>query len=62
MHSAEIKHPLQQVSGGACSLGVGGLLWGVCSQGVILLGGSAPGGCLVETPGKATAAGGTHPT
>ena len=25
-------------------------------------GGSGPGGCLVETPQTATAAGGTHPT
>ena len=30
---------------------------GACSQG-----GSGPGGCLVDTPQTATAAGGTHPT
>ena len=43
--------------GGACSRG------GVaCSQGVPGLVGAVPGGCLVETPRMATAAGGTHPT
>ena len=44
-------------SGGVCSQG------GVCSRGgCFFLGGSAPGGALVETPpGTATAAGGTHP-
>ena len=46
--------------------GPGGCAW---SQGVPGLGGvclvgrvSGPGGCLVETPQTATAAGGTHPT
>ena len=39
---------------GGCVPGLGG----VCSGEVCLL----PGGCLVETPGTATAAGGTHPT
>ena len=39
------------LQGGAWSWGVPGP-WGV----------SAPGGCLVETPRMATAAGGTHPT
>ena len=41
--------------GGACSGGSG-------PRGVPAPVGSGPGGCLVETPRKATAAGGTHPT
>ena len=42
--------------GGACSRGV------VLSRGLPGLGRPGPGGCLVETPQTATAAGGTHPT
>ena len=49
--------------GGVSAPSRGCLLWGVCSQqGVSALGGLLPGGCLVETPPTATAAGDTHPT
>ena len=45
----------------------GNVFTGVCDSlhrgGCLVLGGSGPGGCLVETPPRtATAAGGTHPT
>ena len=53
--------------GGRCLVlgvpGPGGVAWsqgGVWSQGIA--GGLVPGGCLVETPRMATAAGGTHST
>ena len=50
------QHALQQ-RGSAWSGG------GVCSQGGLLQGGPhQEGGCLVETPPMATAAGGMHPT
>ena len=35
---------------------------GACSRGVPALVGGCSGGCLMETPGMATAEGGTHPT
>ena len=39
------------LTGGVCSWGGGDLLWGgAWSWGGLLPGGSAPGGCLVETP------------
>ena len=36
--------------------------WGAGPGGYLVLGGLLQGGCLVETPQMATAAGGTHPT
>ena len=46
--------------GGAWSWGVHGL-GGAWSRGCMVEGVHSPGGCLVETPLTATAAGGTHP-
>ena len=50
--------------GGVPAPGWGVWSRGVCSQGVGACLGGLPrgGGCLVETPPTATAAGGTHPT
>ena len=56
------QHALQVVSQHALQWGGAWSRGGAWSGGSAPRGMSAPGGCLVETPRTASAAGGTHPT